>query len=111
VTPTQPPQCSIALWRGYVTAQFYALDSNGGGILFLSPTFRTWRLPWQPSMPMREDPRALAAFEALEAQLRSRDWVCMGSEPGADWYESRFRLGHRGAPRRSGEAIRSSGRS
>ena len=92
---TPPPQCSIALWRGYVTAQFYARDSNGGGVLFFSPTFQTWRLPWQPSVPMRDDSRALEALEALKAELRSRGWARVRREPGSDWYEFRFRLGRR----------------
>jgi hypothetical protein len=95
VSPTPPPQCSIALWRGYVTAQFYARDSNSGGALFLSPTFGTWRLPWQPSVPMRDDPKALEALESLKGELRSRGWARMRREPGSDWYESRFRLGRR----------------
>lgn len=94
MTPTPPPQCSIALWRGYVTAKFYALDSEGS-VLFFSPTFRTWAPPWQPSVPMREDPRALAAHDALKAELRSRGWARMRREPGSDWYECRFRLGRR----------------
>jgi hypothetical protein len=46
-------------------------------------------------MPMREDPKAVAALEALEAELVSRDWVRMGREPGSEWYEYRFRLGSR----------------
>lgn len=92
MTPTQPPQCSIALWQGYVTAQFYARNPDGD-ILFFSPTFRTWRPPWRPSVPMSEDARALAALEALEAYLRSRDWVRTRRELGDDWYESRFQLG------------------
>ncbi len=99
MTGTQPPQCTIALWRGYVTAQFYARDSNGGGVLFVSPTFRTWSPPWQPSVPLREDASALAALDALDGKLRSRDWVRLDREPGADWYEARFRLGGRPAAR------------
>ena len=102
MSQTPPPQCSIALWHGYVTAQFYACDSNGGGVLFVSPTFRTWRLPWEPSVPMRDDPRALEALEALKAELRSRGWARVRREPGPDWYECRFRLGR---ARRIGEAI------
>ena len=89
----RPPQCSIALWRGYVTAQFYAWDVESGDVLYLSPTFPTWRLPWQTVVPLREDPKALAAIEELEAELRSRGWVRMRDEPGSEWYERRFRLG------------------
>jgi hypothetical protein len=95
VTPTPPPQCSIALWQGYVSAQFYARDSNGGEVLVFSPTFRTWRLPWQPSVPIRDDPRALAALETLKSELRSRGWARMRRKAGSDWYECRFRFGRR----------------
>ena len=95
LSATTPPQCSIALWRGYVTAQFYAWDLKSGDVLLLSPTFPTWRLPWQPSVSLREDPKAVAALEKLEAELVSRDWVRIGREPGSEWYEYRFQLGRR----------------
>jgi hypothetical protein len=78
-----------------VTAQFYARNVNSGDVICVSPTFPTWRLPWQPTMPLREDPKVLAALEALEAELVSRDWVRMGREPGSEWYEYRFRLSGR----------------
>ena len=93
MTATQP-QCSIALWRGYVSAQFYARHSDGW-VLCLSPTFRTWRLPCRPRVPIREDAAALAALEALRLELRSRGWVRMRREAGSEWYEGRFRLGRR----------------
>jgi hypothetical protein len=92
VTATPPPQCSIALWRGYVTARFYVRGSNGG-VFAQSPAFRTWRVPWQPAVPMREDRRAVSALDELKAELRARGWVRMRREPGSDWYEFRFRLG------------------
>ena len=76
-----------------MTAQFYARNVKSGDVVCLSPTFPTWRWPWQPSVSMREDPKALAALAALEAELASRDWVRMGREPGGEWYEYRFRLG------------------
>ncbi len=95
MTPTPPPQCSIALWRGYATAQFYAQGPNGRGPFLVSPTFPTWRWPWQTPVPVREDPRALAALEALKSELRSRGWVRMRRVAGSEWYECRFRLGRR----------------
>ena len=101
---TPPLHCSIALWRGYVSAQFYARDPNGG-VLFVSPTFQTWRLPWQPSVPMRDDPRALEALEVLKAELRSRGWTRARREPGSDWYEFRFRLGRRPTSATAGERL------
>jgi hypothetical protein len=78
-----------------VAAQFYAWDLNSGDVLFLSPTFPTWRLPWQPTVSLREDPKAVAALEKLEAELVARDWVRIGREPGSEWYEYRFQLGRR----------------
>ena len=96
MTATPPPQCSIALWRGYATAQFYVRGPDGC-VLSLSPAFRTWRPPWQPRVPMREDPRAQSALEELKSDLRARGWVRMRREPGGEWYEFRFRLGRRQA--------------
>ena len=66
MSPTPSPQCSIALWRGYVTAQFYAWDSNDGRVLLLSPTFQTWRLPWQREVPLR----VLRRGKVVEASVR-----------------------------------------
>jgi hypothetical protein len=94
VTATPPPQCSIALWRGYVTARFFVRGADGN-VLSQSPAFRTWRPPWEPSVPMREDPQAVSALGELKAELRARGWVRMRREPGSEWYEFRFRLGRR----------------
>jgi len=44
---------------------------------------------------IRDDPRALAALEALKSELRSSGWVRMRRKAGSDWYECRFRLGRR----------------
>jgi hypothetical protein len=86
-----PPQCSIALWSGYVSAQFYARGQNGNGAFDFSPTFRTWRFPWEKRLSMSKDPAALAALEALRVDLQSRGWERMRRAPGSDWYEYRFR--------------------
>lgn len=95
MTPTPQPtqQCSIALWQGYVSAQFYARGKDLEGALGLSPAFRMWRLPWSASRPMREDLRVLAALVALEADLLSDGWQRMRRAPGSEWYELRFRRG------------------
>jgi hypothetical protein len=95
VTQTQPPtqQCSIALWRGYVTAQFYVRSKDHDRALGFSQAFRTWRLPWKERKPMAEDPSVLAALAALEAELLSSGWERMRRAPGSEWYELRFRRG------------------
>jgi hypothetical protein len=85
-----PPRCSIALWRGYVAAQFYLRDPEGGA-LALSRTFRTWRFPWQARKPLDKDTRAVAALASLRADLVSSGWERMRRAPGSEWYEFRFR--------------------
>ena len=92
-----PPQCSIALWRGYVSAQFYAPTENGKGALGVSPVFRTWRFPWQKRLPLSKDPTAVAALEALSVDLKARGWDRIRRAPGSDWYEYRFRLSRKHA--------------
>lgn len=90
LTPPQP-QCSIALWRGYVAAQFYARARDRDEAFGFSQSFRTWRMPWEARVPIEEDPRALAALEALESELLARGWERMRRAPGAEWFELRFR--------------------
>jgi hypothetical protein len=89
-TPPQP-QCSIALWRGYVAAQFYARARDRDEAFGFSESFRTWCMPWEARVPIEEGPRALAALEALESELLARGWERMRRAPGAKWYELRFR--------------------
>lgn len=92
VTKTPPPQqYSVALWRGYVTAQFYVREQGHDDALGFSQTFRTWRLPWEDGEPMEKDPSALAALAALEADLLAQGWERMRRAPGSEWYELRFR--------------------
>jgi uncharacterized protein YcbX len=62
-TPQQ--QCSIALWRGYVKAQFYAREQGDDGALLVSPFFPIWHFPWEHSEPLEVDPRARAALAGL----------------------------------------------
>ena len=87
--PTQ--QCSISLWRGYVTAQFYVRARDDDKALGLSETFRTWRLPWEERRSVKDDPSALAALAGVEADLLANGWKRMRRAPRADWYEFRFR--------------------
>jgi hypothetical protein len=92
VTPTPPtPQCSIALWRGYVVGQFYVRSPDRDEALCFSQTFRTWRFPWEQRRPIEQDPSALAALAALEADLLANRWERMRRARGAEWYELRFR--------------------
>jgi hypothetical protein len=92
-TPQPTQQCSIALWRGYVSAQFYVRSKDHEGALGFSQAFRTWRPPWKEREPMSKDPSVLAALVALEADLLSNGWERMRRAPGSEWYELRFRRG------------------
>lgn len=87
----QADQCVVALWRGYVKAQFYARLRGRDEALCYSPMFRTWRPPWQRGVPMREDAAARAALGALETTLWEYGWERMRRSAGAEWYELRFR--------------------
>ena len=90
---TRPPlqQCSIALWRGYVTAQFYVREQGHNEALCVSPSFPTWRFPWEHSKPLVADPRARAALAALRGDLLADGWDHVRRAPGTEWYEVRFR--------------------
>ena len=92
MTETPPThRCAIALWRGYVSAQFYASSQDGNGPLALSPVFRTWHFLWQKREPLRKDPSALTALDALRADLESKGWKPMRRAAGSRWFEYRFR--------------------
>jgi hypothetical protein len=69
VTRRPQQQCSIALWRGYVKAQFYAREQGDDGALLVSPFFPIWHFPWEHSEPLEVDPRARAALAGLRADL------------------------------------------
>jgi hypothetical protein len=92
VVTKRPPQqrCSIALSRGYATAQFFARMQGVPGALCVSPSFRAWRLPWNRK-PTKQNLSARAALAALEADLLAQGWERMRRAPGTDWYELRFR--------------------
>ena len=92
VTRRPQQQCSIALWHGYVTAQFYVREQGHGEPLRVSPFFSTWHFPWEHSEPLEADPRARAALAALRADLLANGWEPMRRAPGTEWYELRFRL-------------------
>ncbi|HUK95352.1 MAG TPA: hypothetical protein VLU96_09885 [Gaiellaceae bacterium] len=49
---------------------------------------------------MRDDPSALAALAALEAELLATGWERVAPEPGAEWYQHSFRLTGSEKPRK-----------
>jgi hypothetical protein len=92
VVTKRPPQqqCSIALWRGYVKAQFYARERGDDRAFRVSPFFPIWHFPWEHSEPLEVDPRARAALVALRADLLADGWEAIPRAPRTDWYELRF---------------------
>jgi hypothetical protein len=91
VTPPTTQQCSIALWRGFVSGQFYVRWKDREGALSLSPTFRLLRLPWEAGNSLQTNPTVLDALAGLNAELLSKGWERMRRAPGSEWYELRFR--------------------
>lgn len=91
VTTRPEEQCSIALWRGYVKAQFYAREQGDDRALRASPFFPIWHFPWEHSEPLDVDPRARAALAALRADLLADGWEPMPRARRTYWYELRFR--------------------
>jgi hypothetical protein len=76
---TRRPQqhCSIALWRGYVSAQFYVQEPGHSDAPRFSPSFRTWHFPWEGSEPLDADLSARAALAALRDDLLAAGWTRM----------------------------------
>jgi hypothetical protein len=91
VTKRPQQHCSIALWRGYVTAQFYVREPGNSDEPRFSPSFRTWHFPWEGSEPLEADLSARAALAALRDDLLAAGWTRMRRAPGTEWYELRFR--------------------
>jgi hypothetical protein len=77
---------TIALWRGYVSACFYARGRGSDAALEVSPDFRTLRLPWERRRALEDDPGALAALATLENRLLAQGWQVRGREAGGPWY-------------------------
>src|SRR5258707_13192128 len=91
VTKRPQQHCSIALWRGYVTAQFYVRERGNSAEPRFSPSFRTWHFPWEGSEPLEADMSARAALAALRDDLLTAGWTRMRRALGTEWYELRFR--------------------
>ena len=77
-------ECVVALWRGYVTAQFVAFRDGSIEPFLSSQPFRTWRPPWQPKVVLEELPDAVAAFQALAVELFAYGYR---SAEGSDAFE------------------------
>lgn len=82
---------SIGAWRGYVSACFYVRPVGTGEVVRVSPTFRAAWAPWKPRLPLERTPKALAAWQALEASLLAEGWERCAQEPDAKWHECEFR--------------------
>jgi hypothetical protein len=89
---------SIGVWRGYVSACFYARTLGTNDVIRVSPTFRTGWLPWRPRLPLPQTPQAFEALRALEASLLAEGWERCAHEPDAKWHECEFRRFVRPAP-------------
>ena len=90
VTRRPQQQCSIALWRGFVRAQFYAREQGDDRALRVSPFFPIWHFPWEHSLPLEVDPRARAALADLRDDLVADGWEPMPRAARTAWYELRF---------------------
>ncbi|HUK95555.1 MAG TPA: hypothetical protein VLU96_10925 [Gaiellaceae bacterium] len=98
-TPPPPTQhCSIALWRGYVTAQFYVQTDEIDDAVRVSQSFRTLRFPWQERKTLEDDPTARAALDGLEGHLLARGWKRTEPQPDDEWYELHFQRGDPAEP-------------
>ena len=103
-------RCTVGLWRGYVSALFYARPVERDVALLVSPTFRTWQLPWRKRVALCDDPAAKESLRALEEMLAARGWEKMRPGAGADWYVLQFRRNeHADAHRTEPSAARSNG--
>ena len=103
-------RCTVGLWRGYVSALFYARPVERDVAMLVSSTFRTWQLPWRKRVALCDDPAAKESLRALEEMLAARGWEKMRPGAGADWYELQFRRNeHADAHRKEPSAARSNG--
>ncbi len=86
--------CLVRFWQGYVTGQFQAYRSTEPEPFLCSRSFRTWRPPWQPKVELEDSQAAVAAFQALAAELARRGWHAeAGSEAFAERVFVRDRAG------------------
>lgn len=99
-------RCRIALWRGYVSALFYARPVERDVAMLLSPAFRTRQAPWRRRVPLRDDPAANEALHALAEMLAAQGWTrARVRDLGADWYDLQFRRNGRAGPVERSEQV------
>jgi hypothetical protein len=67
-----------------VRSQFFA-RSSAGEVIAESPMF-----PWRSSDPPPETPQARAAYEELDAALRSRGWAPVRRREQTTWFGSAY---------------------
>ena len=86
VTP-QELVCVISLWQGYRKSRFYArMDEDGEEVAVAESTL--FRTPTEDS-PLETSEEAVAAYEALRAELEARGW--QPASRGNDWFSDSFR--------------------
>jgi hypothetical protein len=83
-TGPPPHLCTIACWRGYTKAHFYARPPHTDAAIASSPSF-SWRI-WE-AQP-RDAAAGEAALDKLVADLEASGWQQVGR--GHAWYELRF---------------------
>jgi hypothetical protein len=83
-------QVRIALWRGYVSACFYARPPDADFAIAISPSFRILRLPWEQRVPLHEHPGAVDSLRVLEQKLHDQGWQRIGFPAEHAWYELSF---------------------
>ena len=82
---------SVALWRGYVTGQFYARPADRDVAVARSPSFRIVRWPWESPVALDRNPDAVGALEALQEALVEAGWERSSADAGSRWYQLSFR--------------------
>jgi hypothetical protein len=80
--------CEIRWWRGYIKAEFYAVELGEG--VSASEVERSPQFVWlQNEPPPDGHRRAKAAHDRLVARLGARGWEPLGQ--AVPWYAQRFR--------------------
>lgn len=79
--------CVISLWQGYRKSRFYAqMEEDGEEVAVAESTL--FRTPPEDS-PLEASEEAIAAYEALRAELEARGWL--HASRGDDWFSDTFR--------------------
>jgi hypothetical protein len=78
----QLERCAVSLWRGYVTARFYAHLPDG------LTTGESSAFRWRKSGPPPDAGAPRAAYDGLVAELEASGWTALAE--GAAWFETTF---------------------